>query len=69
MSKSNIKNSYQDVYDRLNIKINAQTTPQEAEQIIRHLGLLYNTLGNVMKDVTKLLSLKYPFNHEIVDEA
>ncbi len=31
MSKSNIKNSYQDVYDRLNIKINAQTTPQEAE--------------------------------------
>lgn len=31
MSKSNLRNSYQDVYEGLNIKISAQTTPQEAE--------------------------------------
>lgn len=59
MSKK-IKNSYQDVYERLHIPINLETTAEDAELMIKQLGLIYNTFGNVIKDVTKLLSLKYP---------
>jgi glycine cleavage system regulatory protein len=53
--KYSMVNPYTNIYQSLNIEINELTTREESEEIVRHLGLLYNTMGLVMKDFVHIL--------------
>lgn len=54
-----MQNPYSELYQSLNLKIAPETSSEEAESLIRQLGLLYNTIGVVMKDVTRVLGYRY----------
>ncbi len=54
-----IPNPYSDIYLKNKINIGPQTSKHEAELLIRELGLLYNTLGMILKDASKILSFKF----------
>ena len=53
-------NPYQTLYRKRNIRVGTHSNVEDAEDLLRQLGFIYNPLGEVMKDVTKLLSYKYP---------
>lgn len=62
--KYSMVNPYANIYQSLNIEINELTTREESEEIVRHLGLLYNTMGLVMKDFVHILKQKFKDNGE-----
>ena len=52
------ENLYLEVYQRLNLGQGPETSDQDAEEIIRQLGHMYNTLGMVIKDFVKTVKPK-----------
>jgi len=52
-------NPYDGIYLKMRPIIDRNTTKDEAEDLVRHLGLLYNTLGHMMKDLIKVVGSKY----------
>jgi len=52
-------NPYDGIYQKMRPIIGRNTTKDEAEDLVRHLGLLYNTLGRMMKDLIKVVGSKY----------
>lgn len=54
-----IANPYENLYRTVKPCISLATTKLEAEEVVRHLGLLYNTFGSMMKDLIKIVALRY----------
>ena len=54
-----IANPYEILYREMKPCISMTTTKLEAEEVVRHLGLLYNTFGIIMKDLIKIVAIRY----------
>lgn len=54
------ENPYAKLYEECNFQKNcASGSKEEVENIIRHLGLMYNTFGQAIKDFVKIVSCKF----------
>ena len=53
-------NPYEEVYRSYNLATGEYTTREDAEAITRHLGLLHNAFGVVIKDFVNILKFKFP---------
>lgn len=52
------QNPYEDIYRRAKI-LTSEIKKEEAEELVRHLGLIYNTFGIVIKDFIKIVARKF----------
>ena len=52
-------NKYQEIYSQRQVPISEITNQKEAEKIATQLGFMYNALGLIIKDIIKLLAIKY----------
>ncbi len=53
------KKSLRKVYCDAEIKIYNNISKSEAENLLKHIDLVYNTFGMMMKDLIKVVSYKY----------
>jgi hypothetical protein len=53
-----LDNPYEKIYQRLDFN-KATTDSGEAEKLIQHLGFMYNTFGQAIKDFVKIVSRKF----------
>lgn len=60
--KATLDNPYEKLYREMHPQVTGLTSVTEAEDIARHLGHMYNAVGTVVKDITKILS--FCFNNE-----
>jgi hypothetical protein len=52
-------NPYEHVYRSAALPISKDISKSEAEELVRHLGFIYNTFGTVMKDFIKVVGTKF----------
>ena len=48
------------IYYSMNIKIHEDITREAAENVVKQIGYMHNAIGHVFKDLTKILSYKFP---------
>lgn len=53
-------NPYIMIYYSMNIKIHEDITREAAENVVKQIGYMHNAIGHVFKDLTKILSYKFP---------
>lgn len=60
-----MNNPYEQVYRSSNHATGEFTTREEAESIAKHLGLLHNTFGLIIKDFINILKFKFPLERSV----
>ncbi len=53
------ENPYEKIYRGLEFHKIATTGKRQAEEIVRHLGFMYNMFGEAIKDFVKIVSAAY----------
>lgn len=60
MSNISIENNpYEAVYRGAGLLLSNEMNKTQAEELVRHLGLIYNTFGMVIKDFIRIVGPKF----------
>jgi len=54
-----LDNLYESLYRSAQLPIGKTTSKREAEEVVRHLGYIYNAFGIIVKDLVKIVGCKF----------